>query len=659
MAFDTDGARKAGYSDAEIADHLAQVAKFDAGQARKAGYADADIIKHLTVPAESSTTANLAAGALRGAGSIGATLLTPVDWLAKRTGAGGAINKATGLTLFPDDRRAAMDQGLQEWMGADPASLAFKAGKIGMEVAGTLGVGPAIAAPLAGVKALAPVAEAVASGGFKAAGMTGAKGLAARSVGGAITGGASTALVGPEDAGTGAAIGAGLPVLLNIAGRAGRGVASVAGMFTDSGAQRIATRALQAAGVTPQSLDAAAASSAAKPSAQLTMAERLAKQGDIAGAAKAASLMDNLRAVNPDVAAELTAREISDNARRVGTLRDLAGEGGEREFSAAARDTAAKELYQKAFAAKMDLGGMSAAERGEVTKLFNTPAVREATMTARMIAANSGKDIKKPEGSVEGLHLTKLALDDAIESASKGGSAAAANKAASLRTARDRLTTFIERVSPAYGEARATYAAMSQPLNQMDTAAELLRKGTAATSNLDGELRMMPSSLLRTARDEAHLIKSATGRNAASTLDDLFSNEPEKLAKLRSVLGDADLAAALARAANGPGAASAKRLLGSSKEGALVAGDVLRELGLPPTGALESLSQLTVGKLARWTGREERVQRTLGELLQNPASAGQQGGSKLRELLRAPAATASQQLMYRGLPVGVAGVAGQ
>lgn len=48
MAFDINGARKAGYSDAEIADHLASSSKFDLAGARKAGYSDKEILQHLT-----------------------------------------------------------------------------------------------------------------------------------------------------------------------------------------------------------------------------------------------------------------------------------------------------------------------------------------------------------------------------------------------------------------------------------------------------------------------------------------------------------------------------------------------------------------------------------------------------------------------------------
>lgn len=48
MPFDIAGARKAGYSEAEIIDHLAGANKFDLAGARKAGYSDAELLDHLT-----------------------------------------------------------------------------------------------------------------------------------------------------------------------------------------------------------------------------------------------------------------------------------------------------------------------------------------------------------------------------------------------------------------------------------------------------------------------------------------------------------------------------------------------------------------------------------------------------------------------------------
>ncbi|MDP1542410.1 MAG: hypothetical protein Q8L99_04595 [Polycyclovorans sp.] len=48
MEFDVEGARKAGYSDGEIAEHLSKNRKFDSDGARKAGYSDSEIVSHLT-----------------------------------------------------------------------------------------------------------------------------------------------------------------------------------------------------------------------------------------------------------------------------------------------------------------------------------------------------------------------------------------------------------------------------------------------------------------------------------------------------------------------------------------------------------------------------------------------------------------------------------
>ncbi|HZS80366.1 MAG TPA: hypothetical protein VFA14_02920, partial [Herbaspirillum sp.] len=63
MAFDVNGAKAAGYSDTEIADHLAGTANFDAAGARKAGYSDAELIAHL-VPAKASAAPPTSAGAV-------------------------------------------------------------------------------------------------------------------------------------------------------------------------------------------------------------------------------------------------------------------------------------------------------------------------------------------------------------------------------------------------------------------------------------------------------------------------------------------------------------------------------------------------------------------------------------------------------------------
>ena len=162
---------------------------------------------------------NAGAGLIRGAGSIGATLLTPIDAAARAL---GVQNDFIGRT----DRRQAMDQALSG-LGADTDSLAFGVGKLGTEIAGTMGAGGVLArgaSLLPGAARAAPVVDAIRSAGFTAGGLTGGAGVGARMLGGAVTGGASAALVNPDDALTGAAIGAALPPALQGLGATGRAI---------------------------------------------------------------------------------------------------------------------------------------------------------------------------------------------------------------------------------------------------------------------------------------------------------------------------------------------------------------------------------------------------------------------------------------------------
>jgi hypothetical protein len=159
---------------------------------------------------------NLTAGAVRGAGSIGATLLTPIDALARSV---GVENEFIGRR----DRRQAMDQGLQE-LGADPNSMMYKTGKIGGEIAGTAGAGGAIAntlGRLAPAIANAPILQSIASSGMRAGDLGGKMGMVTRALGGATAGGVSAGMIDPETAGTGAALGGALPPMLSGAGKLG------------------------------------------------------------------------------------------------------------------------------------------------------------------------------------------------------------------------------------------------------------------------------------------------------------------------------------------------------------------------------------------------------------------------------------------------------
>lgn len=164
-----------------------------------------------------------AAGAVRGAGSIGATIVAPID-IATDALAG------KGLSLQSNrQRRADMDAALAGLTGADPNSLLYRTGKLAGEVAGTAGAGGVlanglrVALPAAGVAA--PTVNALATGlqtgGFSTPGLSGLNALLARMGTGAVTGGAMAGMVDPANTSTGMLVGGLLPPAVQVAGKAG------------------------------------------------------------------------------------------------------------------------------------------------------------------------------------------------------------------------------------------------------------------------------------------------------------------------------------------------------------------------------------------------------------------------------------------------------
>ena len=208
---------------------------------------------------------NLLAGAVRGAGSIGSTLLSAADLINRYTPAGMAHNFQVNGALSPTEqlksviqadkeRRAGMDGGLRE-LGAETDSLAFKGGKLAGEIAGTAGTGgliantaKAVAPTLTASRFGAPVIDAIATSGMKAGGLTGLKSVIPRMAGGAITGGASAGLIDPETSGTGAMFGAALPPALMTLGKAGNIAGSLVKPFTSKGQEQLANKILFNAG---------------------------------------------------------------------------------------------------------------------------------------------------------------------------------------------------------------------------------------------------------------------------------------------------------------------------------------------------------------------------------------------------------------------------
>lgn len=372
--------------------------------------------------------------------------------------------------------------------------------------------------------------------------------------------------------------------------------------FMEKGRERIAGRTIQRFATDPAAL-AAAKGGPSITGAVPTLAEATRDPG-------IATLQRVVQTMDPDAAASFLARSEANNAARVGTLTELAGSGGQREFFDAARNTAAQDLYGKAFATDAK-ASLTPGLKGEITKLLKRPDIQEARKAAMKLAANSGE--KLSDGSIKGMHFMKLALDDMIDGAGAKGIGAA--QKASLISNRDRLVGLIENLAPDYAQARTTYAAMSKPLNQMDVAQRLLDSTRSASADLAGNRSFQAASYARALNNEESLLKSATGRKSLGSLEDVL--DPDQLAKVRAVQSELDTVAGLDKAAGGPGSQTAKMLASQN-----LIKQVAGPLGMPESW-VGSVAAQTAQRPVQFVlqAAEPRIHAAVAKGLLDPAEA--------------------------------------
>jgi len=525
------------------------------------------------------------------------------DWLVNDAQAGQ--NKLTGE--------------LAPYKEAHP--IAVGAGQVGTDVLVTLPVGGLLAggvraaAPaLARVGASAPVVQRVATaletGGFRT-GAPAATTVAARAAdmgiraaGGAATGAASSAVIDPGHAGTGALIGAALPPAFAGAKRAGNSLLSLIEPFTETGQNKIAGNLLLKFGAGgPLSVDA----SQLVPGSLPTLAEATGNAG-IAG------LQRVVQDINPNA---FVARAKSNGAARNALFDRIAGDQTAIATADAARENAANALYGQAFTADgMRRGlaqeaqatrapfsgvGLSGAAEDLATPglrdLASRPGFKSAIDAAKQLAANKGVRLDDPLQSLEGLHYIKLALDDALNPAAK--TAMGRNASAAVMDMRDRLADELAKVSPLYGNARQTFAEMSQPINAMEALQDLRLTDMRGNMTL-GKVQNAIANLERA--------RAAPGVDASKSIG---KEQMDALYAIRDDLLRQD-------------ALNAGRALGSNTLQNISTNNILANL-LP--GQLGTLAQNKVGGVLGQAGRlaysgpNEAIRNRLVDLILDPVAA--------------------------------------
>jgi hypothetical protein len=622
-------ARAAGYTDQEIFQHLTQGREADLAKAREAGYNDTQILEFFLGRDGSAPVSGVADDELR---------QRRVDAARQRSATDNAVSEiendpAMSVGGFERARagfgKSFVDtgRGLRQ-IGAETADFVAPRQKTIADLAANRDPSRSAAIQQEIDESRRLDAPLMRSGAGSTGNITGAVAQTVPLM--FLPGGATIAGSAAIGAGLGAtqpvatgesrafntAIGAGAgvagPVVARAAGATWRLGKSLAEPFTQGGRERVAGRVLGRFGIEPADvagLTNAPTATGARPTlpSQITRPE---------GAAGAARLQDAIRTQNPEFAAQLAAREGENNAARVTTLEGLASMNGGRNAAEAARSAQAGKLYEAAKSQVIDPKTLAPAEAEELNKVLNLPAVKQGMTAAAENMANKGMT-PGPTTSIEALHEAKLAMDQRISQLAASGSPASSAEGSAIKAAQKRLVNLIEAHSPDYKQARQLYATLSKPLNQSDIAGEVLNRGASNTTDLAGNRRLMPAQLTKAVADEGKLIKNATGRDLGARLEDVL--EPDQLAAIRSVIGEVDREGAVARAANGPGSATAQRIASGN-----VISQTLERTGLPASAADSVTLQEVLGRPLQFLYKgaaEPKLQMTLGELLLNPQAA--------------------------------------
>lgn len=309
-------------------------------------------------------------------------------------------------------------------------------------------------------------------------------------------------------------------------------------------------------------------------------------------------------ATNPEVTNAMSGMMQAQNGARVNALQNLAGRDGARDFMQAARDATSNQLYGNARRAGIDPAALTPEAQANMAR-FAERIPEPVVARARELAQINGEPMTNAT-SLQGLHYVKMAIDDLIGQSQRSGNATLTRAYTGLQ---HDLLAGMDNLSPAYQAARQTHAAMSRPLNQMDTAGAI---ADASINPLTGNLQ--PAAYARALSDRT--AARATGMPTA-TLEGTM--EPAQLNALQSILLDVQRANAAQTVGRGVGSDTVQKLAYTN---------LLDQAGVPTV--LRSLAPAQVvgnvgGRVAdaAYARANRELSNRLAETMLDPAQAAQ------------------------------------
>lgn len=380
------------------------------------------------------------------------------------------------------------------------------AGNVGMAVIpglGAAGAGKALAMPAMQAAGRYALTSPLTIGGALTQGTLGAAqaGLQPVASGENRTGNAALGFAG----------GAALPML----GMGSKGAGAVLEPMYQSGRENIMGRALRRVvdGDLPQTIGNL-------QSARELVPGSLPTAGQAGGNAGLAAMERAAFASEPAVTVPVSQRLAQQNEARVAALRGMS-QGG--DAAEAAREAAAGPLYKQARSQGIDQA-MADALKPQVQNLMERMP-QGVLDKAKELARLNGETFDK-NGSVNGLHWIKTAVDDMISGSRETGMGTQTKRA--LTQFKSDLLSVVDELSPSYKQARETYAGLSRPVNQAAIAEEI---GKKSIRPLDEALT--PAAYARALSDDT--AARATGFQGATLANTM---EPHQLSTLNAIKDD-------------------------------------------------------------------------------------------------------------------------
>ena len=388
-------------------------------------------------------------------------------------------------------------------------------------------------------KGVSSAASSIAPALTNLAGKEGAKALMARMLLGSVQGGVAGGLQPITDASSNSdviektglqtmlsgALGGVLPAVTAGIGKIGSTVKQAAQPFYEKGRAAILKQFQEAMMQNDPALKAqyVQAASQAKPGmggVMPTLGETLAGLPDEQLAARSTGLaahqkdIAKIGGVSPDFAAQQAAQEAAHRAG-IGTV---AKTPSALEQALQTRAAAAKQNYGTAFQQPVHPDASFAA-------LADRPSMQKAVARAADLAKEEGATFDPT--SVQSMHYVKKALDDMLSTTSKPGGLGPTEAGATAKTQQEFLT-WLEQQSPAYGTARTTHRALSEPVNRMQVGQELEK---ALTGPLGTNERS--AVFAKAMQDAPRTIKRATGQQMFENLDEVL--KPNEMGTVKQI----------------------------------------------------------------------------------------------------------------------------